>query len=96
MSTDPVYIVRDFVCLSAWPSGVPGIPRQGGGGGGKRGSEGTKPERAKRARGGGGGGGGGGCGRGFPLSHGRELFYFDACDRTISCIPYYLWYISLI
>ena len=30
---------------------------------------------------------GGGCGRGYPSSHGRELFYFDACDRTISCIP---------
>ena len=22
-----------------------------------------------------------------PPSHGRELFYFDVCDRTISCIP---------
>ena len=24
---------------------------------------------------------------GVSPSHGRELFYFDVCDRTISCLP---------
>ena len=54
----------------------------GGGGGASEGAKGPSPnERSER------GGGGGGVGGGVSLSHGRELFYFDACDRTISCIP---------
>ena len=51
----------------------------GGGGGASEGAKGPSPnERSER------GGGGGGAGS---LSHGRGLFDFDACDRTISCIP---------
>ena len=52
-------------------------------GGASEGAKGPSPnERSER-----GGGGGGGCGRGVSPSHGRELFDFDACERTISCIP---------
>ena len=50
------------------------------GGGGGQARERRDQARTSEASEGGGGGG-------VSPSHGRELFDFDACDRTISCIP---------